>query len=355
MENIGKKGQGRPSESLGIVSQVASPEEEILYPFTAIVNQEEAKEALLLSLINPSIQGVLLLGEKGTGKTTLVRSVSTLLPETQVVELPLGSSEEMVLGTVDVEKALAQGEITVKPGILMRANHHVLYIDEVNLLADHLMDVILDAAATGHYTLEREGISARCPARFILVGSMNPEEGWLRPQLLDRFGLTVHVAAMTSPENRAEVYHRARAFEEDPGNFANRFRPDQQKMTQRLRKARERLKGVEVPSELIQHTIEIILTLGVATHRAELTILRAAQARAAWDGRDTVTWNDVQRVAPMALQHRLPWMDMQKTLTWEIIEEKALQGGKGENNKSRNGWFPSPFYRKKKALRPVKK
>ena len=332
----------------------ATPGEEILYPFTAVVDQEEAKEALLLTLVNPAIHGVLPLGEKGTGKTTLVRSVSTLLPEVRVVDLPLGSGEEMVLGTVDAEKALATGKIEVKPGILSRADGHVLYIDEVNLLPDHLMDVILDAAATGRYTLEREGISTRCGARFILVGSMNPEEGWLRPQLLDRFGLAVHVTAITSPEGRAEIYRRAQAFEDDPEAFRGRYQRAQQEMTERLRKARERLKSVEVPDEIVRRTIEIVLELNVATHRAELTILRAAQARAALNGREEVAWEDVQRVMPVALQHRLPWLDMQKALTWDIIEGRALKGKGEKEDREKNGWFPTPFYRKKKASTPRK-
>jgi len=349
----GKEREGMP-RSLREVLWGNAPADEALYPFTAVVNQEEAKEALLLTLINPSIHGVLLLGEKGTGKTTLVRSVSTLLPEIQVIDLPLGGGEEMVLGTLDVERALATGKIEVKPGILSRADGHVLYIDEVNLLPDHLMDIILDAAATGRYTLEREGISARCRARFILVGSMNPEEGWLRPQLLDRFGLAVHVAAITSLEGRAEVYRRAQAFETDPAGFRDRYFEEQREMRERLKKARERLNTVRVPDELVQRTIEIILNLNVATHRAELTILRSAQARAAWNERREVAWGDVQAVMPMALQHRLPYLDMQKVLTWEIIEDRALKGREGKEERSRNGWFPTPFYRKKKASTPRK-
>ena len=357
-EDMVKHVEGKEGERTFIpfrdVSRTSASEGEVLYPFTAVVDQEEAKEALLLTLVNPSIHGVLLLGEKGTGKTTLVRSVSTLLPEVQVVDLPLGSGEEMVLGTVDAEKALATGKIEVKPGILSRADGHVLYIDEVNLLPDHLMDVILDAAATGRYTLEREGISTQCGARFILVGSMNPEEGWLRPQLLDRFGLAVHVAAITSPEGRAEIYRRAQAFEDDPESFRRRYQKTQQEMTDRLRKARERLKNVEVPEEIVRRTIEIVLELNVATHRAELTILRAAQARAALNGGEKVAWEDVQKVMPVALQHRLPWLDMQKTLTWDIIEERVLKGKGGREDRDKNGWFPTPFYRKKKASTPKK-
>ena len=354
-----KKKDGRDHQGISRSPGDVTPRDtlgtDIVYPFAAIVNQEQAKEAVLLSLINPSIHGILFLGEKGTGKTTLVRSISTLLPEIRVVELPLGSGEEMVLGTVDAEKALATGKIMEKPGILSRADGHVLYIDEVNLLPDHLMDVILDAAATGRYTLEREGISSTCRARFILVGSMNPEEGWLRPQLLDRFGLAVHVDAITSQEGRMEVYRRAQAFELDPKGFAKRYYSAQQEITQRLRRAREKLGAIHVPDSLVQQTIKTVLNLHVGTHRAELTILRAAQARAAWNNRASVAWEDVEAVMPMALQHRLPWLDVQKVLTWEFIEERALRGGKGKEERDKSGWLPSPFYRKKKALTPGKK
>ncbi|MEJ2730717.1 MAG: ATP-binding protein, partial [Deltaproteobacteria bacterium] len=280
-----------------------------LFPFAAVVNQEKAKEALLLAVINPAVHGVLFLGEKGTGKTTLVRSLSTLLPETQVIDLPLGSGEEMVLGTVDAEKALATGKISVKPGILTRADAHVLYIDEVNLLADHLMDIILDAAATGQYRLEREGISSSYTARFILVGSMNPEEGWLRPQLLDRFGLAVHVSAISSVKKRAEVFNRAQAFATDPGTFVQSYKHAQREITEKLRQSRERLTQVTIPDTLINKTIETVLQLGVRTHRAELAILQGARARAAWYERDSVSWEDIQTVMPLALQHRIAAVD----------------------------------------------
>ena len=324
-----------------------------LFPFAAFVNQNQAKEALLLTVINPAVHGILFLGEKGTGKTTLVRSLSTLLPETQVIELPLGSGEEMVLGTVDAEKALATGKISVKPGILARADGHVLYIDEVNLLADHLMDMILDAAATGQYRLEREGISSSYTARFTLVGSMNPEEGWLRPQLLDRFGLAVHVSAISEVQKRTEVFNRAQAFEMDPRAFVKSYQATQQEITEKLRQSKQRLPEVTIPDPLIQQTIETILQLGVSTHRAELAILQGAKARAAWYGHQTVRWEDIQTVMPLALQHRVAGVDIQRPVTWDLLNERLLQIKEKTTPEDKKGWFPTPFYRKKKAVKPA--
>ena len=320
-----------------------------LFPFAAIVNQEKAKEALLLAVINPAVHGVLFLGEKGTGKTTLVRSLSTVLPETQVIDLPLGSGEEMVLGTVDAERALATGKISVKPGILTRADGHALYIDEVNLLADHLMDIILDAAATGQYRLEREGISSSYPARFILVGSMNPEEGWLRPQLLDRFGLAVHVSAISSVKKRAEVFNRAQAFVADPEIFVQSYEDAQREITEKLRQSRKRLTQVTIPDTLINRTIETVLQLGVRTHRAELAILQGARARAAWYERDSVSWEDIQTVMPLALQHRIASVDIQSPVTWDLINARLLELNSKTKDEDKKGWFPTPFYRKKKV------
>ena len=320
-----------------------------LFPFAAVVNQEKAKEALLLAVINPAVHGVLFLGEKGTGKTTLVRSLSTLLPETQVIDLPLGCGEEMVLGTVDAEKALATGKISVKPGILTRADGHVLYIDEVNLLADHLMDIILDAAATGKYRLEREGISSSYAARFILVGSMNPEEGWLRPQLLDRFGLAVHISAISSVKERAEVFNRAQAFVTDSRTFIQSYQHAQNEITEKLRQSRKRLTKVNIPDRITSEAIETILQLGVRTHRAELALLQGAKARAAWYERDSVTWEDIQTVMPLALQHRITSVDIQSPVTWELLNERLLEINHKAKDEDKRGWFPTPFYRKKKA------
>jgi Mg-chelatase subunit ChlI len=324
------------------------PNEHPAFPFAALVDQTQAKEALILAVVNPAVHGVLFLGEKGSGKTTLVRSLSTILPESQVIEMPLGSTEEMVLGTVDAEQALATGKVSVKPGILARADGHVLYIDEVNLLPDHLVDVILDAAATGQFRLEREGISADYSARFVLVGSMNPEEGWLRPQLLDRFGLGVHVRAIQSEEDRAEVFHRTRAFLSDAANFVAHYRKEQEDVRDRLLQAKERVSDIDVLDELVNRTIRTILDLGVTTHRAELATLQAAMARAAWHGREHVIWEDIVTVLPLALQHRLSDADTQNPVTWDLLEGRLEALNRGEE-KSEKGWFPTPFFRKKKV------
>ena len=325
--------------------------EPVPFPFTGLVGQEAAKEALLIGVLNPSVHGVLLLGPKGTGKTTLVRSLNGLLPDRHVVELPIGSGEDMVLGTVDAERTLASGELAAKHGILSRADQGILYIDEVNLLPDHLVDVILDAAATGQYRLEREGISARIPSKFILIGSMNPEEGWLRPQLLDRFGLAVHVQGLETVDDRAEVFSRFHRYSRNPEAFASRFEDRQQELRQRCERAISLLERIEVGETLVRRVISAVLELGVATHRAELTACQAAMARAALNGRQEVEWQDIQAMLPLALQHRLGEAETQSRLTWEKLERRIFEG-RQETEQSKHGWLPSPFYRKKKAERP---
>jgi len=321
------------------------------FPFAGLVNQEVAKEALLIAALNRSVHGLLLLGAKGTGKTTLVRSLSGLLPDRPVVELPIGSGEDMVLGTVDAERTLATGQLAVKHGILSRADGAVLYIDEVNLLPDHLVDVILDAAATGKFRLEREGISAEITSRFILIGSMNPEEGWLRPQLLDRFGLAVHVQGLDKIDERAEVFSRFHRYDHDPEGFLAQFEERQNDVRERISRAEALLPRVELPDMLLRRVIGAVLELGVATHRAELTACQAAMARAALNGRSRVDWEDVQAMLPLALQHRLGEAETQTRLTWEKLERRIFEG-RQETERSKQGWLPSPFYRKKKAERP---
>jgi len=253
---------------------------------------------------------------------------------------------------VDAERALATGKISVKRGILARADGHVLYIDEVNLLPDHLMDIILDAAATGQYRLEREGISASYTARFILVGSMNPEEGWLRPQLLDRFGLAVHVSAISSVGKRTEVFNRAQAFEANPHAFVQSYQRAQQEMTERLRQSRQQVNSINIAEHLVRQTIETILQLGVSTHRAEISILQGAKARAAWYEHDSVSWEDIQAVMPLALQHRIATVDIQSPVTWDLLNERLLETSSKLKEEDKIGWLPTLFYRKKKAETP---
>ncbi|HKV42367.1 MAG TPA: magnesium chelatase ATPase subunit I [Blastocatellia bacterium] len=321
-------------------SGLASP----VYPFAAIVGQEEMKLALLLSLIDPHIGGVLIMGHRGTGKSTAVRSLAGLLPRmakvegclygcdpespaalcgdcrsrvrkggaprsvlgaVPVVDLPLGATEDRVCGTLDIERALTDGVKAFEPGLLARANRGFLYIDEVNLLDDHLVDVLLDVAASGWNVVEREGVSIRHPARFVLVGSCNPEEGELRPQLLDRFGLHAEIHTITDLDQRVEIVERREAFERNPVLFCEEWKTDQQRLRRRLVRANDLVQSKAADRPLLRKIAEVCLVLGIDGHRGELTIARSARALAALDGRSTTTESDVRRVAAMALRHRL--------------------------------------------------
>ena len=268
------------------------------FPFAAVVGQEDVKLALLLAAMDPAIGGVLLRGQKGSAKTTLARGLAALLADdAPFVELPVGATEDRVVGALDVEAALTQGEHRFRPGLLAAAHGGVLYVDEVNLLPDHLVDVLLDVAVSGVNRVERDGLSHTHLSRFVLVGSMNPEEGDLRPQLLDRFGLAVDVTAPDDPAERAEIVRRRLAF--DGGDVASDD-DDDADLRRRLAEARP----AALPSELIDVVSRLCVSVGAEGLRADLVICRAAAALAGWEGRDEATLDDVRRVAPLALAHR---------------------------------------------------
>lgn len=315
-----------------------------VYPFAAIVGQEELKLGLLLNVIAPSVGGVLIMGHRGTGKSTAVRALAELLPpltkardclygcdpaaetnlcgdcrarlaETgklaktrapvRVVELPLNATEDRVAGTINFERAIKEGVKTFEPGLLARAHRGFLYIDEVNLLEDHLVDLLLDVAASGRNRVEREGISLEHPAEFVLVGSGNPEEGELRPQLLDRFGLYTEIRTAADLEERVEIITRREDFDRDPAQFCARWEPAQASLRRRLTRARSLFHKVRLPAAIVRGIAELCQRLNVDGHRGELTIARAARALAAFENRSEATREDVRRVAAMSLEHRL--------------------------------------------------
>ncbi|MFD8297300.1 putative cobaltochelatase [Streptomyces bauhiniae] len=308
------------------------------FPFTAVVGQQDLQLALLLNAVAPNIGGVLVRGEKGTAKSTAVRALAALLPEVEVVagcrfscdpaspdptcpdgphtvaaaeardarmvELPVGASEDRLVGALDIERALAEGVKAFEPGLLAAANRGILYVDEVNLLHDHLVDVLLDAAAMGASYVEREGVSVRHAARFLLVGTMNPEEGELRPQLLDRFGLTVEVAASREPDQRVEVVRRRLAYDDDPAAFAERWAHEERAVRQRIVAARELLPKVRLGDGALKQIAATCAAFEVDGMRADIVMARTATALAAWDGRSDVLAEDVRQAALLALPHR---------------------------------------------------
>ncbi|WP_157058864.1 magnesium chelatase ATPase subunit I [Loktanella sp. 5RATIMAR09] len=307
------------------------------FPFSAIVGQDEMKQAMILTAIDASIGGVLVFGDRGTGKSTAVRALAALLPPikaikgcpinaasakdvpdwaglktkrshempTPVVDLPLGATEDRVTGALDIEKALTKGEKAFQPGLLARANRGYLYIDEVNLLEDHIVDLLLDVAQSGENVVEREGLSIRHPARFVLVGSGNPEEGELRPQLLDRFGLSVEVASPKDVATRVDVIKRRDAFENDNAAFMLRWQAEDAAIRERILTARKALVKLKTPEKTLVDVAELCLALGSDGLRGELTLLKAARAYAAWRDDTALTRAHVKAVAPMALRHRL--------------------------------------------------
>jgi len=314
------------------------------FPFTAIVDQAEMKRALVLNAVNPDVGGVLIRGERGTAKSTAVRALVEVLPEIEavadcpygcppddhdrmcsdcrerhdadedlpvetrpmrVVDLPLNASEDRVVGSIDLERAVQAGEREFEPGILAEANRNVLYVDEVNLLDDHIVDVLLDAAAMGENIVEREGVSFRHPSEFILVGTMNPEEGDLRPQLLDRFGLVVDVEGVTEVDDRVEISRRRAAFEADPDAFRIEYADEQATLREDIVAARERLDDVALDDTIARLIAGMNIELDVDGHRGDITLRRAARTLAAFEGEDEVTARTVRHVARMALEHRL--------------------------------------------------
>ena len=310
------------------------------FPFSAIVGQDEMKLAILVAAVDPSVGGVLIFGDRGTGKSTAVRALAALLPKMRVVvgcrygcdpakpfcgakacdaqqagksalvpvpvvDLPLGATEDRVVGALDIEKALTQGTKSFEPGLLARANRGFLYIDEVNLLEDHLVDLLIDVAASGENVVEREGLSVRHPARFVLVGSGNPEEGELRPQLLDRFGLAVDVKTPTDLPNRVEVIKRRDAFERDPAVFIAAWKKDEDRTRKRIVSARARLFDVQVSDAALERMAQLCMALGTDGLRGELTVMRAARALAALDGVKSVGDAQIRQIAKPALRHRL--------------------------------------------------
>ncbi len=331
-----------------------------VYPFTAIVGQNDMKLSLILNVINPALGGVLIKGEKGTAKSTAVRALAELLPamgsvagcqfrcdpdepnklcetcadkyakgnklekntiKMKVVELPVSATEDRVVGTLDIEYAIKHGEKKFEPGILASANRNILYVDEINLLDDHVVDVLLDAAAMGINTVEREGVSYSHPARFVLVGTMNPEEGDIRPQLLDRFGLSVVVKGEHAPEQRVEVIKRRLAYEKNADAFIGLYEEQQKELAAKVVKAKKVLPDVKISDNLLVAVAKLSLELGVDGHRADITVIKAAITLAAFEDRTDVIIEDIKNAAKLVLPHRMRRRPFEEgELDWNKVE-----------------------------------
>jgi magnesium chelatase subunit I len=275
-----------------------------LFPFTALVAQAPLQQALLLAAVDPALGGVLVSGPRGTAKSTTARALAELLPEGRFVTLPLGASEEQLIGSLDIETALRDGGVRFSPGLLARAHEGVLYVDEVNLLPNQLVDQLLDVAASGVNVIERDGISHRHDSRFVLIGTMNPEEGELRPQLLDRFGLAVELQNCFDASVRREIVKARLAFDENPGAFRSRFAAQQQALAQRILNARAALPNLEFDDAVHARVSEFCIEAHVDGLRADLVMLRAARALAAFEDADAVGVDHVERIAEAVLSHR---------------------------------------------------
>ena len=345
----------------------------VIFPFTAIVGQSLLKKALLINAIDHSIGGVLIKGDKGTGKSTTVRSLSYLLPEIptvkgcpfnchpedlklmckscqdqykkneklptverkmEIVDMPISATEDMVIGTIDIKEVLKEGNKSLEPGILAKANRNILYIDEVNLLDDHLVNVLLDCAAMGVNIVEREGISLHHPSRFILVGTMNPEEGDLRPQILDRFGLCVDVQALDSKEDRLQIMKFRREFDTDPWAFEIKFKEEQGELQNKILEAQKLLEKVEIPHQMLEMIVEITTSLGIKTHRADIVMEKTSKVIAALNGRREVKEEDIKEAAVLALKHRMKQLPFQKEeeLNSQTIENILNSSHEGQSH-----------------------
>nr|QWK42777.1 photochlorophyllide reductase subunit I [Laminaria ephemera] len=303
-----------------------------IFPFTAIVGQEEMKLALELNVIDPKIGGVMIMGDRGTGKSTTIRAIADLLPEIEVikddpfnrhpedetlensetefikipmVDLPLGATEDRVCGTIDIEKALTEGVKAFEPGLLAKANRGILYVDEVNLLDDHLVDILLDSAASGWNTVEREGISIRHPAQFVLVGSGNPEEGELRPQLLDRFGMHAEIRTVKDPDLRVRIVEERTLFDLNPYAWVDKYKDQQDLLKQKIVDAQNILDTVELPYDFRVNISKVCSELDVDGLRGDIVTNRAAKAYAAFQGKKNVLIEDIQKIIVLCLRHRL--------------------------------------------------
>lgn len=346
----------------------------VIFPFTAIVGQQRMRRALILNAVDPRIGGVLIRGERGTAKSTAARALAALLPRVRVVSdcrfgcdpdrpdtwctecrersargeelpvstrttpfinLPVSATEDRVVGTLDIEKAIQRGERHFEPGVLAAANRGLLYIDEVNLLDDHVVDILLDSAAMGMNIVEREGISFSHPARFILVGTMNPEEGDLRPQLLDRFALSVDIYGIRDARDRVQIMERILEFEADPEGFRRKWLPKEEELSRQIEQARRLVDHVTYSTRDLLSIAALTASLNVEGHRPDLVILKAARAQAAFEGRTAINDRDIALAAELALPHRLKRGPFQQTeISMEELQERIEQLQASETSKS---------------------